>query len=137
MCTTIGFPYNEGVISGRTLEVGTSLDNHVTYIPKNFENLIPTIETTYTSKYAVLGTGFFHLSSFGDGINEVGLMGSNNLLPGFASYAKEPDEGKINLTIAPAFSYLLSRCATVAEVRIEAKKLHVVAEGVSEEDISY
>lgn len=136
MCTTIGFSYNEGAIAGRTLEVGTPLDNHVTYIPKNYQGLIPTLDGDLASKYAVLGTGFFHLNSFGDGINEMGLMGSNNLLPGVASYATEQETGKINLTIASAFSYLLSRCKDVAEVRIEAKKLCVVAEGVSKEDVS-
>src|SRR5690625_7353660 len=80
MCTTIGFSYSEGIVFGRTLEMGVTLDNHMTYIPKDYAGFIKTKDTDYASKYAVIGTGFLKLPSLGDGINEMGLMGSNNLL---------------------------------------------------------
>lgn len=136
MCTTIGFSYKEGIVFGRTLEVGMPLDNHILFVPKNLNGFIQTAETDFPSKYDVLGTGFFKQPSFGDGINEMGLMGSNNLYPGYATFAEHPVEGKINLTIAPAFSYLLSRCKNVEEIKEESKKLVILAKGKSKDDVS-
>lgn len=77
MCTTIGFSYDKGQVFGRTLELGMTLDNKVLYIPKG-KKKIKTTEKEIPSKYNTLGSGFFDLASFGDGINEKGLMGSNN-----------------------------------------------------------
>ena len=136
MCTTIGFSYKEGIVFGRTLEVGMPLDNHILFVPKNLNDFIQTAETDFPSKYDVLGTGFFKQPSFGDGINEMGLMGSNNLYPGYATFADHPVEGKINLTIASAFSYLLSRCKNVEEIKEESKKLVILAKRKSKADVS-
>ncbi len=136
MCTTIGFSYTEGVIFGRTLEVAAKLDNHIIYVPKNYEGFVKTEAIISPTKYAVIGTGFFKQPNLGDGINEVGLMGSNNLLPAYASFSKINVEGKINLTTSNAFSYLLSRCKDVDEVREEAKNLVLVEQGETEEDVS-
>ena len=134
MCTTIGFAYKEGQVFGRTLEVGVELDNKVLFVPKETKDFIKTADGTFSSKYAVLGTGYFDIPSFGDGINEKGLMGSNNLFPGYASFAKEKEEGKVNLTTSNAFDYLLSRCENVEEVKKEAANLRIVERGATKED---
>lgn len=136
MCTTIGFSFKEGIVFGRTLEVGLPLDNHILFIPKSLKGFVKGVGTTYSSKYAVLGSAFFKQPMFGDGINEMGLMGSNNLYPGYATFATHPVENKINLTIAPAFNYLLSRCKNIEEIREEAKKMNILAEGDTKDDVS-
>lgn len=136
MCTTIGFPYTKGIVFGRTLEMSITLDNHILYIPKNYEGFIKTDEHLYSANYAVIGTAFLKQPSFGDGINEAGLMGSNNLLPGYASFANHPVEGKINLTTAKAFNFLLSRCKDVEEVRNQAKNIVILERGEDEKDDS-
>lgn len=105
-------------------------------MPKNYEGFIKTEEKSYETKYSVLGTGFFHLPAFGDGINEAGLMGSNNLLPAYATFAQNKVQGKINLTTANAFGYLLSRCKDVEEVRDEAENIVIVEHGESKDDVS-
>lgn len=69
MCTTIGFSYKKGYVFGRTLEVGASLDNKLLFVPKNKE-MTQTTDETYKSKYNTLGSGFFNIPSFGEGINE-------------------------------------------------------------------
>lgn len=122
MCTTIGFSYPEGIVFGRTLEVSVKLDNKILYVPKNNKEFLKIKDRKFTTKYATIGTGFFNIASLGDGINEMGLMGSSNLFPGYASFAKEAVEGKINTITSTAFDYLLSRCKDVAEVREEAEK---------------
>jgi len=136
MCTTIGFSYKAGVVFGRTLEVGVPLDNKVGYVPKNMPDFIPTRNGSFSTKYATLGTMFFSVASFGDGLNEHGLMGSNNLFPGYASFAKEDKADKINLTTSRAFDYLLTRCATVKEVRAEAENLCITEKGETDTDLS-
>lgn len=135
MCTTIGFSYNEGKVFGRTLEIGVELDNKILYVPKNKDGFIDTIEGKFSSKYALIGSSFFDIASFGDAINEMGLMGSSNFFPKYASFAQKPIEGKMNMTTSNAFDYLLSRCKDVEEVKEEAKNIILVAYG-NGEDIS-
>lgn len=125
MCTTIGFSYKNGEVFGRTLELGIVLDNKLLFVPKDQE-FIETVDGKYSSKYNTLGSGFFDIPSFGDGINEAGLMGSNNFFPGYASFAEEAIGGMVNTTTPNAFDYLLSRCKDVDEVIEEAKKILLV-----------
>ena len=69
------------------------------------------------------------MASFGDGINEMGLMGSNNFLPGYASFTKFPVISKLSMTISNAFDYLLTRCKDVDEVRERAAKIVILEHG--------
>lgn len=136
MCTTVGFDYQDGMVFGRTLELGMKLDNKILFVPKNSKDFIKAKNQTFPSKYNSIGTGFFDVASFGDGINEKGLVASSNFLPGYATFAKEPVEGKINLITSDAFDYLLTRCKDVSEVREEAKKLILLEHGDLEKDVS-
>ncbi|WP_182199777.1 linear amide C-N hydrolase [Paraliobacillus salinarum] len=136
MCTTVGFSHKEGFVFGRTLEVGVTLDNEVAYIPSDVDGYIKAIGTTFSSKYATIGSAFSKIELLGDGINEMGLMGSNNLLPHYATFSPEAVDGKINLTTSYAFNYLLTRCSNVAEVREEASKMNITAYGETKEDAS-
>lgn len=133
MCTTIGFSCQEGMVFGRTLEIGVKLDNKILYVPRGKKDFIGAKEAKFNSKYAVLGSGFFNIASFGDGINEKGLMGSSNFFPRYASYAKEPVQGKIHMTTSNAFDFLLSRCKDVKEVREEAKNIVLLKQIDNEE----
>lgn len=133
MCTTIGFSHQEGVVFGRTLEIGIKLDNKILFIPSDKKDFIKAKGVYYDSKYATLGSGFFNIASFGDGINEKGLMGSSNFFPKYASFSKEAVEEKINMTTSNAFDYLLTRCKDVAEVRKEAENI-ILLEMIDEED---
>lgn len=136
MCTTVGFSHQKGIVFGRTLELGMKLDHKILFVPKDSECFIKTKNETFASKYASIGTGFFDIASFGDGINEKGLVASSNFLPGYATFAKEAVEGKINLLTSDAFDYLLTRCKDVSEVREESKKLVLLEHGKTEEDVS-
>lgn len=127
MCTTIGFKYKEGQVFGRTLELGMVLDNKILYVPKDSE-IIKVSDGYLKTKYNCIGSGFFDVASFGDGINEAGLMGSNNFFPKYASFAKEVVEDKINTTTAFAFDLLLTTCQNVNEVKSLAKKINLVEE---------
>ncbi len=134
MCTTIGFSYPDGYIFGRTLEITTKMDHSILYVPAGQEEFIKTSDSSYESRFATLGMSFLGMPMFGDGINEMGLMASNNLLPGYASFAEEPVEGKVNLTIFHAFSYLLTRCKDVHDVQREAARMNIIAKNEDGEE---
>ncbi len=136
MCTTIGFEYKKGVVFGRTLELGVTLDNKILYVPKGAKDFIDAVGEKFDGKYSVLGSGFFNIPSFGDGMNEMGLMGSSNFFPKYASFAKEPIKGKINITTANSFDYFLSRCKNIEEVKEAANQMILVEHGEKEEDVS-
>ena len=125
MCTTISFKFNQGYVFGRTLEMGIVMDHDIMSLPAKHPKFINIEEEILKSKYAVLGTSFTGCESFGDGINEKGLMGPNNFFSCFGSFANEPNEGKINIILAEAFDYLLSNCSDVVEVIEKAAKLCV------------
>ena len=135
MCTTIGFSYEEGQVFGRTLEIGVALDNKILYVPKGSKGFIDSIGEKYDSTYYTIGSGFFNIASFGDGINEMGLMGSSNFFPKYGSFSSETVEGKMNMTTSHAFDYLLSRCKDVEEVKEQAKNIVLLEKG-NGEDVS-
>lgn len=134
MCTTIGFSHKNGQVFGRTLELGMILDNKILFVPKGQE-IIKTATKTYKSKYNTLGSGFFTIASFGDGINEMGLMASNNFFPSYATFSKNIIDKMVNTTTSHAFDYLLTRCRNVEEVIEESKKINLV-EKMSDEESS-
>lgn len=136
MCTTIGFKYKEGIVFGRTLEIGIEMDNKILYVPADKEDFIAAKGITFPSQYAVLGSSFFDIESFGDGINEKGLMGSFNLFPKYAGFVKHPVIGSISMTASNAFNYLLSRCKNVEEVKERAGKITILKEGENKKDVS-
>ena len=126
MCTTVGFPYEDGFVFGRTLEIGIKMDNQIVYVPRNSEDFIKTKNGDFSTKYSTIGTAFSMIQAFGDGINEKGLMGSSNLMPKYATFSDEIVDGKINLETSSAFDYLLTRCRDVREVIEQARKLIIV-----------
>ena len=40
MCTTVGFSYKEGIVFGRTLEIGVKLENNILFVPGNEQDFI-------------------------------------------------------------------------------------------------
>ena len=127
-CTTIALngPDNH-IVSGRTMEWGFDWDWKVLYIPKGSEHSLTAPKNldlpsqSYTSKYAILGTG---LSKDGqtlviDGQNSQGLSLSANYLPGFTTYQNVTKDDKNYASIVESTMFVLSQSATV----VEAKKL--------------
>lgn len=134
MCTTVGFSYKEGIVFGRTLEIGVKLENNILFVPRNEQDFINAKGVKYDSKYSTIGSAFFDIPSFGDGINEEGLMGSSNFFPNYGTFSKDVVEGKINMTTSNAFDYLLTRCKDIDEVKEEIKNIILIEK--IEDDVS-
>lgn len=124
MCTAIGFKYRNGSVFGRTLELGMKLNNKILFVPKGNEEINKTLEKP---KYNTLGTGFEGIVSFGDGINDQGLMGSLNFYPIENVFNEKSEENKFNMISDTAFNFLLTTCKDVNEVKEKAKSINILA----------
>lgn len=126
MCTTIAFKHKEGMVFGRTLEIGIPMDHDMMYLPKDSPDFIQASDHKIDGKYAVLGTSFKGYESFGDGINEEGLMASYNFFPSYGTFSTSTQADCLNLILSEAFNYLLSHCKDVKEVLDASKDLNIV-----------
>lgn len=93
---------------------GTTFYTCGTEIEKNLDESTKTI-----SNYSVMGVGSLLLQStptFFEGLNEKGLMGGQLYYRQFAKYADSIKEGTLPLQPIFVVTYLLSTCATVAEI---------------------
>jgi len=125
-CTGGALIAKDGSVAvGRTLEFGQPLDSVLAIWPAGSEFTGVTSTGAkglkWKSKYGLLGptVATFHDQLF-DGINDLGLNAGIFYFPGFAQYAKATPE---NMTkgISPGqiVTWILSNCATVAEVKEE------------------
>lgn len=124
-CTAITLSKNNKVVSGRTMEWGLDWDWKVIYEPKGSENVLSAPDDlnlakhTYTSKYAILGTGLVINSQkfLLDGQNTQGLSISANYLPGFTQYQNVTKNDTKYAAITQILTLILSQSATVQQAK--------------------
>jgi len=133
-CTAITLKAKDGaVLSGRTMEWGTfDLHGRIVVIPRghSFTGQTPDGKPglKWQAKYGVVGIDMLEREMLSDGMNEKGLVAALLYHPGFAGY-RPYDPAKASESIAPTdvMQYLLTTCATLAEVRAALEKTRVVA----------
>lgn len=132
-CTGITLTAADGsVVFGRTLEWGTfDLNGRVIIIPRDHDFTGQTPDgkqgLTWRSKYGVAGIDVLGKEFLTDGVNEKGLVLGLFYHPGFAEYEKYvPANASESLGPLDVAQYLLTTCASVAEVRAALDKVHVV-----------
>jgi choloylglycine hydrolase len=130
MCTSLRITADDGtVLVGRTMEYSLDVNWELRAVPRGVQHtsIAPDGEgLSWTGSHGYVGMGIGETTAFGmtiprqasvpDGVNEAGLYAGLLYLPSFAEY--EPAEGvPAERLIAPldTASYVLSRCATVAE----------------------
>jgi choloylglycine hydrolase len=132
-CTSIRIKTEDGLVFyARTMEGAVDYQSKVTVIPKGtiYHGTLPDNTPkglTWTVKYGLVGMNAFGSPLMTDGMNEMGLAVGNLFFPDYADY--EPfDPGKANITLSQyeVATWLLSTCATVAEVRQAMSKVRVV-----------
>lgn len=128
MCTTIGFLNKKGIVFGRTLEIGMKLPQNPLYVPPDISFDKDLDGKDIVSKYSIIGSSFFNIVSFGDGMNSAGLVGSANYYPKYASFASEKSKDKRNIHTKNVLSIFLATCKNIEEVRTLAKDLLVLSE---------
>jgi choloylglycine hydrolase len=132
-CTSIRIKTEDGLVFyARTMEGAIDYQSKVTVVPKRtiYHGTLPDNTPkglTWTVKYGLVGMNAFGSPLMTDGLNEMGLAVGNLFFPDYAEY--EPfDPGKANSTLSQyeVATWLLSTCATVAEVRQAISKVQVV-----------
>ncbi len=88
----------------------------------------------WQAKYGAVGINALGRPDYTDGMNEKGLAVSVLYLPGFAKYQPyKPEESSVSISPLQVCNWLLTTCASVAEVRQKLPDIRVVP--VAEESI--
>jgi choloylglycine hydrolase len=131
-CTSIRLKNADGsVVYARTMEYGQPLASKVAIFPKGtaFIGLLPDGSAkglAFTGKYGFVGMNAFGSDITCDGLNEKGLMVGALLFPGYAAYQpSSPTTADSTITQFQVVNWLLSQCATVADVKREIAKIRV------------
>ena len=132
-CTSIRIKTEDGLVFyARTMEGAVDYQSKVTVVPTGtvYHGTLPDNTPkglTWTTKYGMVGMNAFGSPIMTDGMNEKGLAVGNLDFFIYADY--QPfDPGKANITLSQyeVATWLLSTCATVAEVRQAMSKVRVV-----------
>ncbi len=132
-CTSIALQAEDGaIVYGRTMEWGAfDLHSRVAIIPREtpLQGHAPdgTSGLIWKTRYGVVGLDAIEKDYITDGINEKGLVVGVLYLPGFAEFQPyDPTLADISMSSAELANYILTKFATVDEVREGLTKIRVV-----------
>ena len=133
-CTGITLKSKDGaVIFGRTMEWGTfDLNSRLVVVPRGYDYKSKIgdgkIGLTWKVEFGAVGLDALGKDHLLDGMNEKGLSVNVFYHPGFAEYANlDPAKSAKTLESLDVCQYLLTTCATVADVRKALADVSVVA----------
>ncbi|WP_043637647.1 linear amide C-N hydrolase [Desulfovibrio sp. TomC] len=131
-CTSFRLKTTDGdVFYARTMEYAQDLGSKVAIIPKgtSFVGTLPDGTSKglpFTAKYGFVGMNALGINNLSDGMNEKGLVVGGLLFPGYAGYEPySPDTAGNTIAQFEMVNWLLSQCATVADVRRDIGKVRV------------
>ncbi|MFA6076198.1 MAG: choloylglycine hydrolase family protein [Negativicutes bacterium] len=132
-CSSFRIATTDGcVFYARTMEDPFPMGEIVTIIPAGtkYTGMLPDGSQggmKWTTKYGIVGIGALNLPIVCDGMNDAGLAVGMLLYPGYADYMKFDATASANTITQPEVAtWLLSTCATVADVRNNIGKISVV-----------
>jgi len=131
-CTSIQTKTTDGkVFYARTMEFEVPLHGSVFTIPAGtaLAGTLPDGKPglKWKAKHGFVGMGSYGYPTLIDGINDAGLVAGGLMFPGFAGYqVYKPDAAGRTLCQVDVINWVLSECATIADVRAGLKNLVVV-----------
>jgi choloylglycine hydrolase len=132
-CTSFVLMATDGTpVYGRTMEWGTfDLNSRVVIIPREHKFAGHTPDgkpgISWQAKYGAVGLDALEKDMLTDGINEKGLIIGVLYLPGFTEFQQyDPENSDRAMGAEDLASYILTRFATVDEVRESLKMISVV-----------
>ncbi len=132
MCTAITYNTKNHYF-GRNLDLEYSYHESVTITPRNYVFKFRNGEEVKIH-YAIIGMAYVNSNYplYYDGVNEKGLGMAGLNFPGNADY-KEIDESKNNIAPFEFIPYVLSKCATIEEVKELLKDINIASINFSDE----
>ncbi|WP_421901504.1 linear amide C-N hydrolase [Maridesulfovibrio sp.] len=133
-CTSLVLEAEDGAfVYGRTMEWGAfDLNSRLVVVPRGYEFKGHTPDgksgLSWKAKYGAVALDAIEKDYLTDGMNEKGLVVGVLYLPGFAKFHPyDPAKAQETLSSLDLCSYLLTRFATVDEVREGVQKIRVVS----------
>lgn len=133
-CTSLALQAEDGaIVYGRTMEWGAfDLNSRVSIMPRGYTFTSHTPDGKpghkWKTKFGVVGLDALEKDVITDGINQKGLVVGVLFFPGFAEFQPyDPAQAKISVSNMELANYILSKFATVDEVREGLKKVKVVS----------
>ena len=133
-CTSLALKAEDGaIVYGRTMEWGAfDLNSRVSIMPRGykFTSLTPDGKPghKWKARYGVVGLDALEKDIITDGMNEKGLVVGVLFFPGFAEFQSyDPAQADISVSNLELANFILSKFATVDEVRTGLKRVKVVS----------
>lgn len=135
-CTSVLLKAKDGgYVFGRSMEFGLPLGSQIIVVPRNIaitgtgpDGRIGEGGLTWTTKYAATGANGLGLPILLDGLNERGLSGGVFNFPDYAEFQSvPPGKGDRSIASFELLTYILTRFATVDEVKAALPDIYVSA----------
>ena len=133
-CTSLALKAEDGaIVYGRTMEWGAfDLNSRVSIMPRGYWFTSHTPDGKpghkWKTKYGVVGLDALEKDIITDGMNEKGLVVGVLFFPGFAEFQLyDPAQADVSVSNLELANFILSKFATVDEVREGLKKVKVVS----------
>lgn len=131
MCTGIRLRCADGsVVAGRTVEFAVPITMDAIHVPAGTLSTSPLASgpgASWNAEHAAIGVAAFGTDSIMDGFNDAGLTAAAFYFTGWAEYAPAADTPAArSVNPADLVHWLLTNCATVADVRARIADVSVV-----------
>jgi len=129
MCTSLSLGALDGSkFLARTMDFAFELNGQPTFLPKEYQWISSFDKKTYTTDYAIMGTGAKYGSNYmvADGFNEYGLSAAELYFSHAAKYDKEPTDGKINLVAEEFLLWALGNNKTIEELSKNLDQIRLI-----------
>lgn len=129
MCTSLSLGALDGSkFLARTMDFAFELNGRPTFLPQEYKWISSYDKKTYTSDYAVMGTGAKYGSNYmvADGFNEYGLSAAELYFSHAAKYETKPTEGEINLVAEEFILWALGNNKSIEDLKENIKQVHLI-----------
>ncbi|KRN98453.1 choloylglycine hydrolase family protein [Companilactobacillus kimchiensis] len=129
MCTSLSLGALDGSkFLARTMDFAFELNGRPTFLPEEYQWISSYDKKTYTTDYAIMGTGakFGNNYMVADGFNEFGLSAAELYFSHAAKYETEPTEGDINVVAEEFLLWALGNNKSIAELQENIKQVHLI-----------
>lgn len=129
MCTSLSLGALDGSkFLARTMDFAFELNGRPTFLPEKYQWISSYDKKTYTTDYAIMGTGAKYGSNYmvADGFNEYGLSAAELYFANAAKYETKPTDGEINVVAEEFLLWALGNNKSIAELQENIKQVHLI-----------
>jgi len=129
MCTSLSLGALDGSkFLARTMDFAFELNGRPTFLPERYQWISSYDKETYTTDYAIMGTGAKYGSNYmvADGFNEYGLSAAELYFANAAKYETKPTDGEINIVAEEFLLWALGNNKSIEELKENIKQVHLI-----------